>query len=248
MENSTTPFWPIQAIQRINRWKDLWLESAFRRYAADLRVRYPAKLKWWEKICAPAISNRFTGTVANLISAIRILLAVLVVGVLLAADDVIGFEVAIITALAIFIVAGILDLLDGPAARALNEVSEAGKILDPLADKILLAVPLIMLGWIFLPAYIFWIILSLEIILMLIAGLKMAAGRLPFVMASQASMAGKVKNVVELISGGFLFLAPFGEAFAVISSGLFLVAIPLAAASIVGYIGSVRKADKKPSS
>ncbi|MBV9044772.1 MAG: CDP-diacylglycerol--glycerol-3-phosphate 3-phosphatidyltransferase [Alphaproteobacteria bacterium] len=50
-----------------------------------------------------------------------------------------------LTAFAVFTVAGLSDFLDGLAARALNQPSDFGRMLDPIADKILVAVALMML-------------------------------------------------------------------------------------------------------
>ena len=50
-----------------------------------------------------------------------------------------------IIALAIFIVAGITDFLDGYLARALSQQSALGRMLDPIADKLLVAAVLLML-------------------------------------------------------------------------------------------------------
>src|SRR5882762_3338187 len=54
-------------------------------------------------------------------------------------------ETARLTAFAVFCIAGISDALDGLAARKLNAGSEFGRMLDPIADKILVAVALMML-------------------------------------------------------------------------------------------------------
>src|SRR6185312_10290921 len=48
-------------------------------------------------------------------------------------------------AFAIFVIAGVSDWLDGFAARKLNAGSEFGRMLDPIADKVLVAVALMML-------------------------------------------------------------------------------------------------------
>ncbi|MEE2693886.1 MAG: CDP-diacylglycerol--glycerol-3-phosphate 3-phosphatidyltransferase [Pseudomonadota bacterium] len=50
-------------------------------------------------------------------------------------------------ALSIFVVAGITDYLDGALARRLNVVSEFGRMLDPIADKLMVASVLLLLLW-----------------------------------------------------------------------------------------------------
>ncbi|MDB5733616.1 MAG: CDP-diacylglycerol--glycerol-3-phosphate 3-phosphatidyltransferase [Alphaproteobacteria bacterium] len=54
-------------------------------------------------------------------------------------------EVARLTAFAVFVIAGVSDWLDGFAARKLKAGSDFGRMLDPIADKVLVAVALMML-------------------------------------------------------------------------------------------------------
>jgi CDP-diacylglycerol--glycerol-3-phosphate 3-phosphatidyltransferase len=242
MSYFSAEFWPLRYAAQINKLKDIWLESAIKRYAADVRRRYPANLHWLERVFAPLIVRRYTGTVANLISVIRLLLAVIIFLLLIIHYSVpAGLAITLVAvSLLLFVGAGVLDLLDGPAARALHEISETGKILDPLADKILLAAPFLLLGYVCLPSFTYWAVISQESFLMLITGAKLAVQKLPLTMATQANLMGKVKNIVELVAGGFLFLCPFAAVFSDISNILFLISIPLAIGSITGYLTSVR--------
>ena len=54
-------------------------------------------------------------------------------------------EISRLVAFAVFVIAGVSDWLDGFAARKLNAGSEFGRMLDPIADKVLVAVALMML-------------------------------------------------------------------------------------------------------
>src|ERR1700742_3310396 len=54
-------------------------------------------------------------------------------------------DVARVVAFLVFFVAGVSDWLDGFAARKLNAGSDFGRMLDPIADKVLVAVALMML-------------------------------------------------------------------------------------------------------
>lgn len=98
-------------------------------------------------------------------------------------------------ALAIFIVASLTDLLDGKIARKYNLVTNFGKFMDPLADKLLVCSALIIYvekG--VLPAWAVIIIIAREFI---ISGFRLVAADKGVVIA--ASYWGKWKTVVQII-------------------------------------------------
>lgn len=82
-------------------------------------------------------------TVPNIISFLRIVFII---------PFIIFFQkTEYITAFSFIVLSGISDCLDGFLARKLNQVSELGKMLDPVADKLTLVVVIICLGTIMLP-------------------------------------------------------------------------------------------------
>ena len=98
-------------------------------------------------------------------------------------------------ALAIFIVASLTDLIDGKIARKYNLVTNFGKFMDPLADKLLVCaalIGLVELGRI--PAWIVIIIISREFI---ISGFRLVASDNGVVIA--ANYWGKFKTVFQMI-------------------------------------------------
>ena len=98
-------------------------------------------------------------------------------------------------ALAIFIVASLTDLIDGKIARKYNLVTNFGKFMDPLADKLLVCAALsglVELGRI--PAWIVIIIISREFI---ISGFRLVASDNGVVIA--ANYWGKFKTVFQMI-------------------------------------------------
>lgn len=98
-------------------------------------------------------------------------------------------------ALAIFIIACLTDLLDGKIARKYNLITNFGKFMDPLADKLLVSSALICLTWLGrIPAYIVVIIISREFI---ISGFRLIASDNGIVIA--ASMWGKYKTTFQMI-------------------------------------------------
>jgi len=76
--------------------------------------------------------------------------------------------------LIIFVVASITDALDGYLARKLNWQSELGKILDPVADKLLLSGAIFVL-WLsdLIPFYVFFILIARDVIILLGAAFQM---------------------------------------------------------------------------
>ena len=96
-------------------------------------------------------------------------------------------------AVLLFVIASITDALDGHIARKHNLVTNFGKFMDPLADKLLVSAALICLvGRI--PAWVVVVIISRELI---ISGFRTIAADNGIVIA--ASMWGKVKTVFQMI-------------------------------------------------
>lgn len=113
-------------------------------------------------------------------------------------------------ALAIFIIAGITDYLDGYFARVWAQHTSLGQMLDPIADKLLVAAALLMLvavdrigGWTVLPAIV---ILSREL---LVSGLReFLAGVRVSVPVTQLA---KWKTTVQMVAIGFLLAGDAGD-------------------------------------
>ena len=110
---------------------------------------------------------------------------------------------------AVFLVVAGTDWLDGYLARRLNQVTELGKFLDPLVDKLMVLAPLmalVELGQI--PAWGVFLILARELT---IAGWRvspsMQAGSVP-----GANLWGKIKTVVQIIAIALL-IAPLPDPF-----------------------------------
>jgi len=96
----------------------------------------------------------------NLISILRMVLVVPVVILMLEGD----FE----WALALFIIAGLSDAIDGFLAKRFNWISSLGEILDPLADKLLMVSCYLVLGWLgHLPILLALVVIIRDIIIVL---------------------------------------------------------------------------------
>ena len=98
-------------------------------------------------------------------------------------------------ALGIFILASITDWVDGYIARKYNQVSDFGKFLDPLADKLLTIAAMAMFcQWGSFPAWALMIVLTREFA---VSGLRMVAGPKGKVIA--AGKSGKFKTASSMI-------------------------------------------------
>ena len=115
------------------------------------------------------------------------------------------------TALAIFVAAAVTDFFDGYLARAWSQQSSLGRMLDPIADKLLVSAVILMLAANqTISGVTLWagiIILCREI---LVSGLReyLAELRVPVPVTAVA----KWKTTAQLIALGFLIAGPSGEA------------------------------------
>lgn len=98
-------------------------------------------------------------------------------------------------ALAVFILAGVTDFVDGIVARKYNQITDFGKFLDPLADKLMvIGAMTIFCQWGLLPAWALMIVLTREFA---VTGLRLVAVGKGTVIA--AGWSGKVKTASTII-------------------------------------------------
>lgn len=133
-------------------------------------------------------------------------------------------------ALGIFVVASLTDLLDGKIARKYNLVTNFGKLMDPLADKLLVSAALICLSaQDRLAAWIVIVIISREFI---VSGLRQIAADNGIVIA--ASYWGKYKTTFQMIM--ICLLIVHIEALTVVSAIVTWIAVILTIVSLVDYM------------
>ena len=98
-------------------------------------------------------------------------------------------------ALGVFILASLTDYVDGQIARRCNQISDFGKFLDPLADKLLTIAAMVMFcQWGMFPAWALMIVLTREFA---VTGLRLVAVGKGVVIA--AGKSGKVKTASTMV-------------------------------------------------
>ncbi|MDP4144351.1 MAG: CDP-diacylglycerol--glycerol-3-phosphate 3-phosphatidyltransferase [Bacillota bacterium] len=103
----------------------------------------------------------------------------------------------------IFIIASLTDKLDGYIARSRNQITRFGKIMDPLADKLLVSAALVSLvEFRTIPAWVAVVIIAREFA---VTGLRSVAAAEGLVIA--ASWWGKLKTVIQIIAILFALLS-----------------------------------------
>ena len=134
-------------------------------------------------------------------------------------------------ALAIFVIASLTDTLDGYLARKYHLVTNFGKFMDPLADKLLVCSAMIcMIQLERLPAWIVIVIIAREFI---ISGFRLIAAENGIVIA--ANYWGKFKTVSQMIMI-ILLILHFGGIFAVLEQIFIWLSLALTVISLITYI------------
>lgn len=163
-------------------------------------------------------------TWSNLISLTRVLVTIPIIYVHYTNNQEINFLVTILIAYGV-----LSDYLDGLVARLRNEISELGKMLDPIADKMMafmLFFYTVMLGWI--PVWFFVIGVSRDLLIMLGSGyIKKKRGKV-----AMSTMSGKISVNVLAFYWISVFFYPGASEIHII---LMMCSLVIMAISFVDY-------------
>ena len=134
-------------------------------------------------------------------------------------------------AVSIFIIASLTDTLDGYLARKYNLVSNFGKFVDPLADKLLVCTAMsCLVSMDLLNVIVGLVIIAREFI---ISGFRLVAADNGIVIA--ASYWGKFKTVAQMAMI-IVLIADFGGVFSMIGNVLVWVSLILTVVSLIDYV------------
>ncbi len=165
----------------------------------------------------------------NKLTIFRMILVPVFVAVLLIGKDDASMR---LVADGIFIIASLTDMLDGKIARKYNLVTDFGKFMDPLADKLLVTSALIcLIDTQQLPAWIVIIIVAREFI---ISGFRLIASDNGIVIA--ASYWGKFKTVFQMLMVIVMVANLQFRAWQVLGEILMWIALVLTVVSLCDYL------------
>jgi len=174
---------------------------------------------------------RSVWTPANAVTTARLLLVPLVVAALLA-DEAGGWR---LVATGLFVLAAATDRLDGWLARRRDEVTDWGKLVDPIADKALMGGALVTLSWLGdLPWWVTVVVLVRELG---ITALRLAVLRYVVIPASRG---GKLKTVLQSVGIG-LFLLPLDRLPDAVTVAAWAVMVPAVVVTVVTGVDYVRR-------
>ena len=135
-------------------------------------------------------------------------------------------------ALGVFIAASLTDMLDGRIARKYNLITDFGKFMDPLADKLLVCSAMIaLIDLDRIPAWVVIVIIAREFI---ISGFRLVASDNGVVIA--AGWWGKVKTVVQMVMICFLIADLGGNVIHILEQVLIYAALVLTVVSLIDYL------------
>lgn len=164
---------------------------------------------------------------SNLISILRILLVFPTAYYLSKINENDSYRIIVIL---FFVGAYITDLLDGFIARKFNQITEFGKIIDPLADKVFVTMIVLQLFWMDeIPTYYFWIIILRDVIIFL--GGIYVSNVIGKVLPS--NLLGKI--TVASIASFLLVVVGVGHEISWLYNMFLYISIFLSFASVLGY-------------
>lgn len=165
---------------------------------------------------------------ANKLTMLRVVMIPAFLLVLFLAPEPMNRYIAVI----IFIVASLTDMLDGKIARKYNLVTNFGKFMDPLADKLLVCSAMICL--IELDRLAAWIVIVIIAREFIISGFRLVASDNGVVIA--ASYWGKFKTTFQMLMVIVLILDIQMPFFQILGTVLTYVALILTVVSLIDYI------------
>jgi len=183
------------------------------------------KLYFFDKILARTLIPFIPKSVKpNHITVFRFLATPLVVYLLWKGSYLVG--------LISFILVAFTDALDGALARIRNQITDWGKVYDPLADKVLIGLVVYIIVLRYIDVYAALIIIGLEMLLIATAFVRKQRGKIV-----QANVWGKIKMALQVFGVVVLLLSVVFdvESFLPFSTGVLYLAVAFGIVSLFSY-------------
>lgn len=126
------------------------------------------------------------------------------------------------TGLILFLIAAFTDAIDGALARTRRQITEWGKIYDPVADKLLIGSIAFLLIDEYLSTYLAFAIVVVEILLIVNGGIRKNQGKIV-----QANIWGKVKMMLQVLGVSFIFISILATAPILITMSWFVLVVAI---------------------
>lgn len=166
----------------------------------------------------------------NQITAVRFILVPVVYALLLQHLYILG--------LIVFAIAALTDLLDGAMARTRNQITDLGKVIDPIADKLLIITVLLFVGWQYLIIKVFVIYIIFEMIAVLVGFFFAPLIGRPI----GANVFGKIKLNLQCLSFGLFILGVIISSHVLVRFSIYVLFIALVFAIFAAIETGRRKA------
>jgi CDP-diacylglycerol--glycerol-3-phosphate 3-phosphatidyltransferase len=131
-----------------------------------------------------------------------------------------------------FIIVAFTDAIDGSLARTRDQITEWGKVYDPIADKVLISAMVFIIVLRYIDLWASLIIISLEIIIVIVGWYRLRKGR-----KVQANIWGKIKMILQVVGVAILLFSVIFNWAELLpwASGTLYIAIAFAIVSLLTY-------------
>ncbi len=133
-------------------------------------------------------------------------------------------------ALVVFLVAASTDFIDGAMARTRNQITDVGKVIDPIADKLLIMTVLLYIGFKHWIVQVFVIFIIFELVAVIFGAIFRSALGKPM----GANFFGKIKMILQCISVGLFILGILASVDLLIDFSEYVLVAALAFAVLSG--------------
>lgn len=191
----------------------------------DTNFQITDKIFWHDRVLAKTILRLIPRWIyPNHITVFRFLSTPIVVVLMLYERYYVG--------LIAFLLVAFTDTIDGSLARIRNQITQWGKVYDPLADKILIGSMVFIIVLRYIDFWTSMVIISLEIIIIAVAWVRKIRGH-----KVEANIWGKIKMMLQVLGVTILLLSIIFNWAALIpyASGTLYVAIAFAIVSLLSY-------------